>query len=90
MDNAAFKLKPGFLDLMLHGNIRQNFLSRKEDGKDVHEMEMDLDLSAGLKFQMTERLGTEFTVGSFFNYRPDSESEDYRDIYGSVTVNYDF
>jgi len=49
-----------------------------------------LDLSAGLKFQMTERLGTEFTVGSFFNFRPDNESEDYRDIYGSVTVNYDF
>ena len=90
IDNAAFKLKPEFLDLMLHGNIRQNFMSRKEDGKDVHEMEMDVDLSAGLKFQFTERLGTEFTFGTFLNYRPDNESEDYRDIYGSVSVNYDF
>ena len=52
--------------------------------------EMDVDLSAGLKFQFTERLGTEFTFGTFLNYRPDNESEDYRDIYGSVSVNYDF
>ena len=90
LDNAMIQLNPGFLDLMLHGNIRQNFMSRKEDGKDVHEMEMDVDLSAGLKFQFTERLGTEFTFGTFLNYRPDNESEDYRDIYGSVSVNYDF
>ena len=90
LDNASFRLKPGFLDLMLHGKVRQNFMSRKEDGKDVDEMEMDLDFSAGLKFQFTERLGTEFMLGTFVNYRPDSESEDYRDIYGSVSVNYDF
>jgi hypothetical protein len=90
LDNAMIQLNSGFLDLMLHGNIRQNFMSRKEDGKDVHEMEMDVDLSAGLKFQFTERLGTEFTFGTFLNYRPDNESEDYRDIYGSVSVNYDF
>jgi len=90
LDNATIRLNPGFLDLMLHGNIRQNFMSRKEDGKNVDEMEMDLDFSAGLKFQMTEKLSTEFTLGTFFNYRPDNESEDYRDIFGSVAVNYDF
>ena len=90
VDNAVFQLKPGFLDLLLHGNLRQNFLTRKEEGKTIEEMEMDLDLSAGLKFQFTERLGTEFTFGTFLNYRPDNESEDYRDIYGSVSVNYDF
>ncbi len=90
MDNATIKLKPGFLDLMLHGSIRQNFMSREENGQDVDEMEMDLDLSAGAKFQLTEKLSTECTLGAFFNYRPDNASEDYRDIYGSVSVNYDF
>ena len=90
LDNASIQLKPGFLDLMLHGNIRQIFMSRKESGKDVDEMEMDLDFSAGTKFQLTERLSTECTLGAFFNYRPDNKSEDYRDIYGSVSVNYDF
>ena len=90
LDNASFRLKPEFLDLMLHGNIRQLFMSRKEDGKKVKEMEMDLDFSAGLKFQISERLGTEFTVGTFFNYRPDNASEDYRDIYGMISMSYDF
>ena len=90
LDNASIQLKPGFLDLMLHGNIRQIFMSRKESGKDVDEMEMDLDFSAGTKFQLTERFSTECTLGAFFNYRPDNKSEDYRDIYGSVSVNYDF
>ena len=65
-------------------------MSRKESGKDVDEMEMDLDFSAGTKFQLTERFSTECTLGAFFNYRPDNKSEDYRDIYGSVSVNYDF
>ena len=89
-DDATIKVKPGFLDLILHGNIRQNYLSRKEDGKKIDEMEMDLDLSAGVKFQLTEQLGMECDFGSFFNYRPDNESEEYRDIYGSVALNYDF
>ena len=89
-DDATIKVKPGFLDLILHGNIRQNYLSRKEDGKKIDEMEMDLDLSAGVKFQLTEKLGMECDFGSFFNYRPDNESEEYRDIYGSVALNYDF
>ena len=51
---------------------------------------MDLDLSAGAKFQLTEKLSMECMLGAFFNYRPDNASEDYRDIYGSVSVNYDF
>ena len=90
LDNATIQLKPNFLDLMLHGNIRQNFMSRKDEGVNVDEMEMDLDVSAGLRFQMTEKLSTEFTAGAFFNYRPDNASEDYRDIYGLISVNYDF
>lgn len=90
LDNAAFQLKPEFLDLMLHASIRQNFMSRKEDNQKIEEMEMDLDFSAGLKFQITDKLSTELNVGAFFNNRPDNESEDYRDIYGSVSVNYDF
>ena len=65
-------------------------MSRKDNGENVDEMEMDLDVSAGLKFQMTEKLSTEFTAGAFFNYRPDNASEDYRDIYGLISVNYDF
>ena len=89
-DNATIQLKPNFIDLMLNGSIRQNFMSRYEDKKLIEEMEMDLDLSAGLRFQLTERLSNEWMFGAFFNHRPDSESEDYRDIYGSISVNLDF
>ena len=90
MESAVIQLNPGFLDLLLQGNIRQNFMSREEEGKTIDEMEMDLDVSLGLKFQLTERLGTEWTVGAFFNNRPDNKSEDYRDIYGMASVTYDF
>ena len=89
-DNATIQLSPNFIDLMLNGSIRQNFMSRKEEGKTVEEMEMDLDLSAGLRFQLTERLSNEWMFGAFFNHRPDNKSEDYRDIYGSISVNLDF
>ena len=90
MENASVQLNPGFLDLLLHANIRQNFMSREEEGQDVDEMEMDLDFSLGLKFQLTERLSTEWTFGAFFNHRPDNESEDYRDLYGMASLNFDF
>jgi hypothetical protein len=90
MDNATILLNPGFLDLMLHGGIRQNFMGRDEDNRRIKEMEMDLDLSAGVKIQLTEKLNTELNIGTFFNYRPDAPSEDYRDIYFSAAVNYDF
>jgi hypothetical protein len=53
-------------------------------------MEMDLDLSMGLKFQLMEKFSMEWTFGTFFNYRPDNESDDYRDIYGTASFNYDF
>ncbi|WP_290940544.1 hypothetical protein [Fibrobacter sp.] len=89
-ESAAIQLKPNFLDLMLNGSIRQNFMSRQEEKKTLDEMELDLDLSAGLKIQLTERLSNEWTFGAFFNHRPDNESEGYRDIYGSISVNLDF
>lgn len=90
MDNATIQLKPNVLDMMLYANIRQNFMSRKEDGEKIEEMEMDLDLSAGLKWQINEQLSTECTFGAFFNYRPDYAADDYRDIYGMISMSYDF
>ena len=90
MDNATIQLKPGFLDLLVRGSLRQNFMSREEDGEKIEEMEMDLDLSAGVKLQFTERLSSELIFGTFQNYRPDYASEDYSDIYGSVSLTYDF
>ena len=90
LEDATIRLNPEFLDLLLHADIRQNFMSRKEEGKTVDEMEMDLDLSMGLKFQLTERFSMEWTFGTFFSYRPDNESQDYRDIYGMASFNYDF
>lgn len=90
MDNATIQLKPNILEMMLYANIRQNFMSRKEDGEKIDEMEMDLDLSAGMKFHFNEQLSTECMIGAFFNYRPDYVSDDYRDIYGMISVSYDF
>ena len=90
IDNAKIQLKPNVLDMMLYANIRQNFMSRKEDGEKIEEMEMDVDLSAGLKWQINEQLSSECTFGAFFNYRPDNAADDYRDIYGMISVSYDF
>ena len=89
-ESSTIQLNPGFLDLLLYAGVRQNFMSRDEEGESVEEMELDMDFSLGLKFQLTERLSTEWTAGAFFNKRPDNKSEDYRDIYGMASVTYDF
>lgn len=90
MDNMSFPISADFLDLSLGGSVRQNFLNYKLDGDKVHEMELDIDGTASLKVRHTPALHTTWTLGAEINYRPDNRAEEYKDIFGSVALNYEF
>ena len=89
-DNMDIELSPDFLDLSLAGGVRQNFLKYEIEDTKYDEMELDIDASAKLRIHHSETLYTDWTVGSIFNYRPDSKADQYKDFYIIAAVNYDF
>ncbi|MCQ2124234.1 MAG: hypothetical protein MJZ25_08650 [Fibrobacter sp.] len=90
MDNMSFPISKNLLDLSLNGGVRQNFLDYKQDGKKVHEMELDIEGSASLRVHHTASLYSDWTLGAIFNYRPDNRADEYKDIFCSAALNYDF
>ena len=90
MDNMTVDLSKDFLKLTLGGGIRQNFLNYEIDGEDYDEMELDIEGSTTLRVYHKPTLYTDWTVGSLFNYRPDSRSDQYKDFYVMAALNYDF
>ncbi|MCQ2105335.1 MAG: right-handed parallel beta-helix repeat-containing protein [Fibrobacter sp.] len=89
-ENMTIPLSEDFLDLNLTGNIRQNFLNYEIDNEKFDEMELDVDAIAALTVHHSPRLYTIWTLGAIFNYRPDSRADEYRDLYGMVSLNYEF
>ena len=62
----------------------------EEDGENIDETETDVLGSASLRVNHTKRLSTEWYTGAALYYRPDNISDEYKDIYGGVRVNYVF
>ncbi len=89
-DNMTIPLSRDFLELSLNGSVRQNFLSYEESGEDKIEMELDVDAAASLRVRHSSTLYTDWTVGSIFNYRPDSRADEYKDLFFIVSLNYEF
>ena len=90
MDNMEVEIVPEFMDLSLSGGLRQNLLSYEIEDEDYDEMELDIDASAKLRIHLSPSLYTDWTVGSIFNYRPDSKADQYKDFYIIAALNYDF
>lgn len=90
IESLNVALSKNFIDLSLTGGIRQEFLSRKEMGKKITTDESDYEGAMTLKFFHTDNFTTEWTVGTFLNYRPDLRSDEYKDLYGIVNLNYVF
>lgn len=89
-DNYSMPLVKNYMDLMLSASFRQEFMKRDEGDNTLEESEMDLSGSATLKIDHTDRLTTEWTLGAYCNFRPDYRSDEYRDIFGIVSLNYAF
>ncbi len=81
-------LVENFMDLSINAEARQEFIRRHKDGKS--EMEADVNGSGTLRVHYTKKLTGDYTLGASYNYRPDSRSDEYKDFFGSMTVNYNF
>lgn len=89
-DNMTFPLADQFLELTLNGGVRQNFLDFEIRNEDQSEMELDVDGSVALRVNHTDKLYTEWTVGTVMNYRPDNLADEYKDLYFIASLNYAF
>jgi len=89
-ESMTIPLSKDFLELVLTGGFRQEFLERDEEGKRQRESEMDVSGSGTLRFMHTDNFTSEWTVGSYCAYRPDSRADEYKDLYGMLTLNYSF
>lgn len=89
-ESMTLPLMNQFMELTLNGSVRQNFLDYEINKVSYDEMELDVDGSMALRFNHTENLYTEWTLGTVMNYRPDNKSDQYKDIYGIASLNYSF
>ena len=89
-DNMTIPLSKDFLDLLLSASFRQEFQKRDEEGKRISESEMDVSGSGTLRFTHTGNLTSEWTIGAYCAYRPDYKADEYKDLFGTVSLSYSF
>lgn len=79
-----------FLILGLSGEFRYLTTEWEENDEKFDESEYDLLGSANLHVNHNSRWSSDWYVGAAMYYRPDNLSDEYKDIYGGVRVNYIF
>jgi len=79
-----------FLILGLSGEFRYLTTSWDENDEEIEEEEYDVLGSANLHVNHTKHWSSDWYVGSALYYRPDNLSDEYKDIYGGIRVNYVF
>lgn len=89
-DNMTIELSKDFLELSLAGSVREEYLDYSNSDGNVSEEELDVDGSASLRIYFSKTFFTDWTFGGTFNYRPDYRSDEYRDVYGILSLNYAF
>ncbi len=87
-DQFEMEVVKNFVDVMLSGEIRQEFVRRHSDG--TNESEADVNTSTTVRIHHTKDLYSDYTFGTIYNYRPDSRSEQYSDYFGVISLNYAF
>lgn len=89
-ENMTIPMMDRFMELNLAAGVRQNFLDYEIEDEKYSEMELDVDGSASIRINHSSTLYTEWTLGTVMNYRPDNRSDQYKDAYGIVSLNYSF
>ena len=51
---------------------------------------MDVSGSGTLRFTHTGNLTSEWTIGAYCAYRPDYKADEYKDLFGTVSLSYSF
>ena len=79
-----------FMVLSLNGQFRYMLSEWTESDEDFDEEEMDVLGKLNLRFNHSKHLYSDWYVGSAIYYRPDYLSNEYKDIYGGINLNYVF
>ncbi len=79
-----------FLILGVNATFRYLSTSWENGSDDVEESETDVLGGVNLRINHTKRLSSEWYTGAAMYYRPDNLSDEYKDIYGGVRLNYVF
>lgn len=87
-ESLEFPIVKEFMELSLNGSFRQDFIRRHSEGD--NESEADIDGSINLRVYFTNNFYSDYTLGAYYNYRPDSRADEYRDYYGIFALNYEF
>ena len=89
-DEVEISFMKRFLVLDLMGQFRYMTTSWEEADKDIDEKEYDILGEARLTVNHTKNLSSQWYAGTAVYFRPDNLSDEYKDIYGGVRVNYAF
>ena len=89
-DELEIALIKHYMILGLTGEFRYLTTSWNEEDIDIDETEYDVLGKASLTVNHTKRLSSEWYAGAAMYYRPDCLSDEYKDIYGGIRVNYAF
>ena len=79
-----------FLIVGISGEFRHQTTEWEENDKSLSEDETDILGNLNLRLNHTKHLSTEWYGGSALYFRPDNLSDEYKDIYGGIRVNYVF
>ena len=89
-DEYEIPFKNRLLILTLNGQFRYMVTEWTESDKDLDEEEMDVLGKVNLRVNHNKHFYSDWFVGSAFFYRPDYLSNEYKDIYGGINLNYVF
>jgi hypothetical protein len=89
-DELEISFLKRFLVLGLSGELRYMTIDWEEDGVSEDETETDVLGNVNLRVNHTKRLSTDWYTGTALYYRPDNLSDEYKDIYAGIRVNYVF
>jgi len=89
-DELEIPFKNRFLILTLNGQFRTMVTEWTESDKDYDESEMDVLGKINLRINHNKHFYSDWYTGAAFFYRPDYLSNEYKDIYGGINLNYVF
>ena len=89
-DNFTWGISKNFLELTLSGSLRHENLDYTDEGEEYSEKEIDVDGSVMFRVYFTKTFFTDWTFGAVYDYRPDNRSDEYKDFYGILSLNYAF
>lgn len=89
-DELEFPLRDGFFTLSLNGDMCYTITTWDEQGIDQKEKELDLLGDFHFRVNHSSHFYSEYFIGAGFYHRPENLSNEYKDVFGGINLNYTF